>query len=45
MTFSRPKDSLLTGINQLRTTEATEFLERNTYVEKDQHNHAAVKYF
>ena len=31
VTISRPKDSLLTDINQLKTTEATEFLEKHTF--------------
>ena len=31
VTISRPKDSLLTGINQLKTTEATAFLEKHTF--------------
>ena len=33
VTFSRPKGSLLTGINKLKTTQGREsFLERHTYV-------------
>ena len=31
MTISRPKDSLLTGVNQLKTMEATKFLEKHTF--------------
>ena len=31
VTISRPKGSLLTGINQLKITEATEFLEKHTF--------------
>ena len=31
VTISRPKDSLLTGINQLKTTDATEFLEKHSF--------------
>ena len=29
--ISRPKDSLLTSINQLKTTDATEFLEKHSF--------------
>ena len=31
VTISRPIDSLLTGINHLKTTEATEFLEKHSF--------------
>ena len=31
VTISRPRDSLLTSINQLKTTEATDFLEKQTF--------------
>ena len=32
--FKKPKHSLCTGINKFTTTQATEFLERHTYVDK-----------
>ena len=38
MTISRTKDSLLTGINQLKRNRANRVSARHTYVDKDQQN-------
>ena len=45
VTISRPKDWLLTGINQLRRNGGNRVSGRHTYVDKDQENQAGLKYF
>ena len=44
MYFKKPERSLYTGINKFKRSQATEFLERHTYVRKGT-NHAGCKYF
>ena len=44
MYFKKPERSLYTGINKFKRSQATEFLERHTYVRKGT-NHAGRKYF
>ena len=34
MSFKKPERSLYTGINKFKRSQATEFLERHTYVDK-----------
>ena len=42
MTISRPKDSLLTGINQFKRNRGNSVSGRHTYVDEDHQNHAGV---